>query len=57
MDNRIYMAIISNFYDWCFEKRIDIDNIDDGIIEKYILTHKGKTDVVKEALERYFSYF
>lgn len=57
MDNRTYMTIIGEFYNWCFERRIDVDNIDNSVIEKYISLHKEKTDIIKEALDRYFSYF
>lgn len=57
MDDRVYMGVISEFYDWCFEKKIDIDNVDNSVIEKYISLHKEKEKIIKEALERYFSYF
>lgn len=57
MDDRVYMGVISEFYDWCFEKKIDIDNVDNGVIEKYISLYKEKEKIIKEALERYFSYF
>ena len=56
MNNRTYMTIINDFYNYCSLKQIDLDNINEDIISKYISLHKENAEVV-EALNKYYSYF
>lgn len=56
MNNRTYMTIINDFYNYCSLKQIDLDNINEDIISKYISLHKENVEII-EALNKYYSYF
>ena len=56
MNNRTYMTIINDFYNYCSLKQIDLENINEDIINKYISLHKENAEVI-EALNKYYSYF
>lgn len=56
MNNRTYMTIINDFYNYCSLKQIDIDTINKDIINKYISLHKENSEII-EALNKYYSYF
>lgn len=56
MNNRTYMTIINDFYNYCSLKQIDIDTINEDIINKYISLHKENPEII-EALNKYYSYY
>lgn len=55
MDKRRYMTIIAKFYDWCSENNINLDNINDNIIERYI-KYNANNKEIKTALDNFKSY-
>lgn len=58
MDKRKYMTIIADFFDWCFLKHIELDDINDDILEEYIKHNDTNynNEEVKIALDEFKSY-
>lgn len=55
MDKRKYMTIIADFFDWCYLNHIEMDDMNDDVMNKYVTLKSNDSDV-KEALAEFKSF-